>query len=471
MIPSPFLHEIAHLFPQVHRQGQISTPILPPKSCVYRLCLPLCGNSQRSQPGRPSLPEPFSGIISESQVLTLSFHPVIHGVRLARKEADVLDKTRYLSLCIASPMVLLMALLSPFSVARAQESADTAQPQAPAQGLQTFEDLVEVSEVFLDVLALREGEVARGLGIDDFVVEEDGEPVELTSVSYYTTRYGAEFAGATATEAEEVPSSRYFILFFHDQTRFGLFNNRLMRQQLRAARDARRWIQEAMEPSDWVAIVSYDVELRVHQDFTQDPEVLSAALERVATGKKPDQFRPGRREALGRGRELGILSRLPVGRELEDSVSNVYEGIQRVAETTGFLVGRKVMLLYTLGFGVEKAGGRASIPDPRYYPQLEPVLNDHNVAVYPIDLTPPGSPPPQEDFLQKLADDTGGRFDPNFTGFFQPFEAIAGENHGYYLLTYRSERPSGEIGYQNLTVTTTDQEIEVRARTGYRYGL
>ena len=383
----------------------------------------------------------------------------------------MLDETRYSCLCL----VLFGTLISLSSPALAQD------PPVEGLKLQTFEDLVEVSEVFLDVLALRDGEIVRGLGIEDFVVEEDGQPVELTSVSYYSTRYGTEASSATSAETdtsteadssvEEVPSSRYFILFFHDQTRFGLFNNRLMRQQLRAVRDARKWVNEAMEPSDWVSVVSYDVGLRVHQDFTQDHEVLSDALERVASGKKPDHFRPGRREAVVRGRELGILSRLPVGRELEESASNVYEAIQQVAESTGFLIGRKVMLLYTIGFGVEKASGRTSSPDPRYYPQLEPVLNDHNVAVYPIDLTPAGSPPPQEDFLQKLANDTGGRYDPNFTGFFQPFQAIASENYGYYLLTYRSERPSGEIGYQTLTVSTTDPDIEVRARTGYRYGL
>ena len=367
---------------------------------------------------------------------------------------------------------LLFSRLTPLWIAAALTflSPCAAQDETSTElQLQTFEDLVEVSEVFLDVLALKDGQVAEGLGIDDFVVKEDGEPVELTSVSYYTTRYG------TSSDQEpgvgEVPSSRYFVLFFHDQTRFGLFNNRLMRQQLRAVRDARKWVEEAMEGSDWVAVVAYDVELRVHQDFTQDRDALLAALKRVATGKKPDTFRPGRREALDRGRELGILSRLPVGRDLEPSATNVYEGIQRVAEATGFLVGRKIMMLYTIGFGIEKAGGRTSVPDPRYYPELEPVLNDHNVAVYPIDMTPAGMSPPQEDFLQKLADDTGGRYDPNFVGFFQPFKAVATENVGYYLLTYRSERPAGEIGYQELTVTTQDPDIEVRARTGYRYGL
>ena len=366
----------------------------------------------------------------------------------------------------------VLALLCVPSPNRAQSESDggASDEQSPAPTtLQTFDDLIEVSEVFLDVLALDDQDrPVTGLTLDDFVVEEDGEPVQLTSLSYYTTRYGEE---TLAADTEEVPSSRYFVLFFHDQTRFGLFNNRLMRQQLRAARDAKRWVEEAMTGSDWVAIVTFDMGLRLHQDFTQDRDALLHSLDRVATGKKPDSFRPGRREAQERGRELGILSRLPQGRELQKQTGNVYEGIQRVAEASGFLVGRKIMMLYTIGFGVEKAGGRTSLPDPRYYPDLEPVLNDHNVAVYPVDMTPPGSPPPQEDFLQKLADDTGGFYDPNFVGFFTPLENVAEENQGYYLLTYRSERPAGEIGYQTLTVRTRNPDIETRTRTGYRFGL
>ena len=361
---------------------------------------------------------------------------------------------------------------------QAQDPQDPELAAAPTE-LQTFDDLVEVSEVFLDVLALdADGRPVHGLTKDEFIVEEDGRPVELTSLSYYSTRYDAgtpispSVGEKPVTEdGADVPSSRYFILFFHDQTRFGLFSNGLMRQQIRAVRGAKQWVEQAMTGSDWVAVVAYDVELRIHQDFTQDRDALLRSLDRVATGKKPDGFRPGRREALGRGRELGILSRLPVGRELHTQADNVYSSIQRVAEATGFLVGRKIMLLYTIGFGVEKAGGRSSAPDPRYYPELEPVLNDHNVAVYPIDMTPAGSPPPQEDFLQKLADDTGGRYDPNFIGFFRPFEAVAEENRGYYLISYRTERPAGEIGYQTLTVKTSRPDVEVRARTGYRFGL
>ncbi|MEM8996243.1 MAG: hypothetical protein AAGF23_15755, partial [Acidobacteriota bacterium] len=183
--------------------------------------------------------------------------------------------------------------------------------EGPAGLLQSFDDLVEVSEVFIDVLATdADGEVVPHLGADDFIVEEDGVPVELTSVSYYSTRYGD--AGA---EEGVVPSSRYLVFFLDDQSRFGRFGNRLMRQKLRAVRDAKRWVREEMLPSDWMAVLSYDGELRMHQDFTQDPALLDEALQRAATGGEPRPFRPGRGESVARGRELKILSEMPTGPE------------------------------------------------------------------------------------------------------------------------------------------------------------
>ena len=362
------------------------------------------------------------------------------------------------------PLLVLAALFNT-SLSAQDEAESTGETEPAPSTLQTgFDELIEVSEVFVDILATNEdGEVVRDLGVDDFIALEDGEPVELTSVSYYTTRY--DDAGAAEGD---VPSSRFLVFFLDDQSRFGRFGNRLMRQKLRAVRDAKKWVREAMQPSDWMAVLRYDGELHVQQDFTQDPELLEAALSRAAAGKDPVQFKPGRQERLARGRELSILSKLPAGAELERATENVYGALEVVGDSLGYLVGRKVMLLYTVGFGVKK--GRTTIPDERYYPSLETVLNDHNIAVYPIDLTPAGLNPEHEDFLTRLADDTGGYYDPNFSGFFDPLEEVASENFGYYLLTYRAARPAGEIGYQKLEVRAKDPSIKVRARTGYRYG-
>lgn len=346
---------------------------------------------------------------------------------------------------------MLLAVLAAPILAGAQE--------APGE-LQGYADLVEVTEVSLDVLATDDaGQALPGLGPADFEVLEDGAPVELTGVSFASSSYEGSAAG-------EVPASRYLIFFFHDQSAFASAGNTLLRNQLQAGRDALRWIEEKMAPSDWAAVAGYDVELRLHQDFTQDRETLRRALERVAAGKKPEELQPGRREARGRGRELEILSRIE---SRPQAPRNVYEGLRQVAEASGYLIGRKILLLYTSGFGVTR--GRTSVPDPRYFPALETELNDHNVAVYPLDLSPAGRPPAEEDFLNTLAASSGGVYDPNIAGFRRPLEAIAAANQGYYLITYRSARKAGEIGYQRVEVRARDPQVRVLARRGYRYGL
>lgn len=78
----------------------------------------------------------------------------------------------------ALPLVLALASFLPLSFGSAE-----AQPQAE------FEEAVEVEEVALDVLVTdRKGNVVVGLDADDFLVREDGEPVEITDITFYSNR-------------------------------------------------------------------------------------------------------------------------------------------------------------------------------------------------------------------------------------------------------------------------------------------
>ncbi len=369
-------------------------------------------------------------------------------------------------------LFLILILTQPWTaVAQVVDSSDQPPSSRPSDEPMldaSFEGMVEVSEVLLDVLATdEEGRVVRGLGTDDFIVEENGSPVALTGVSYYTTRYdrGDEEVEAVA----EAPSSRYFIFFFHTQWQQSSFTPDLMRQQLRAGLESRRWLEEEMLPSDWVAVVRYGSGLRVYQDFTQDREALAGAFKEAAAGKKPSNDVPLRRRSPG-ATELSILQRLPKGRELRQRTETVYEALGLVAEACGFVVGRKNLLLFTMGFGKEIRFGDAEA-DPRYYPQLEAALNDHNVAVYPIDTSPAGRGTRQTDFLTQLAEDTGGVYHEDFYGFINPLRDIGGDSYAYYVLSYQSEHPAGEIGYQRIEVKSRDESVLVRARKGYRYGL
>jgi len=92
------------------------------------------------------------------------------------------------------------------------------------------------------------------------------------------------------------------------------------------------------------------------------------------------------------------------------------------------------------------------------------------VAIYPIDLAGPRVDTPQTAFLSLLADETGGELFKTFHSYSEPFRRISSQTTGYYLITFRSEHPTGATGYQRLEVDTTRKGIQIRARGGYRYG-
>ncbi|MGD2114117.1 MAG: hypothetical protein PVG07_03630, partial [Acidobacteriota bacterium] len=119
------------------------------------------------------------------------------------------------------------------------------------------------------------------------------------------------------------------------------------------------------------------------------------------------------------------------------------------------------------GFGLLTATDRQDI---RYYDPMMHALNDNNVTVYPIDLTPNGTTHALSDRMNQLADHTGGRYFFNFVNFRTPLNQLSEENDGYYLLSYTSQHPRGETGYQKIEIRTVNPELEVKAREGYRFG-
>lgn len=351
--------------------------------------------------------------------------------------------------------------------------------QQPAEA--GFGELVEVSEVLLDVLVTnQEGDVVVGLQPDDFVVVEGSRERPVTGASFYSNRFQmADNPSAGKIQhpaADEIPADRYFVLFFHDQRRLGDPGNRLYRQQMRASKHAKRWIEEEMLQGDWVAVLSYDVKLKVQTDFTRDRERLLRAVSNAALGKDPGNTWASRRPESSS--EPSLIRHLPEGKELREASKNLYDGLSLAAEATRDIVGRKNLLLFTIGFGDlrNSVGTGLSLdrlvarPDERYYPDLKASLNDNNVAVYPIDLTPSEWEHAQRDFLNLLAVDTGGYYHFNFVSFMTPMRQIADEANGYYLLSYMAEHRSGANGYRNLKVKAKNPEFKVRARTGYRFG-
>lgn len=360
-------------------------------------------------------------------------------------------------------LLLCALLLAPCALAQT-----TAPPPAGE-----FEGLVEVSEVLLDVLVTdKKGNVILGLGPGDFKVEEDGKPVEVTSATFYSNRRfleGADAAQLAGVDPKDVPVDRYFILFIHDQRQD---YSQLLSQQLDLARYAKRWAKEQLAPNDWVAVVSYDVKLKVQQDFTQDVTAIVRGIDDAARGKDREEW-PSRAQP---GAALGpsLLAHLEQGKALRKETWSFYHGLRVLAEAAGHVRARKNLLLFSIGFGEVNEAGFYT-PDQRYYPPMIQALNDNNVAVYAIDLLPTSEggnifDRTLNDSLSKLADDTGGRFYRQFITFLTPLQQVSEDNNGYYLLSFRTEHATGKDEYRRVEVKPRNPELVMRARQGYTAG-
>ncbi|MEJ2084670.1 MAG: VWA domain-containing protein [Acidobacteriota bacterium] len=348
----------------------------------------------------------------------------------------------------------------------------TAQQEPPET---EFKGRIEVTEVLLDVVVTdASGNLILGLKPEDFIIHDGDREVNATSATFYSNRRFVD-SGLAATRAgvspSEIPSDRYFIFLFHDQ-RFE--DPELTSNILDALRWTKDWVEYESLENDWVAIASYDVKLKIHQDFTTSRQLLLEALTSVAKSKDPGSEWPSRiKEETG----PSLRKNLPQGRELSKQTRRVYSAIDLLAESAGHITGRKNILLFSMGWGkIDTRNFNTYIPDVRYYPTMVESLNDNNVAVYSISWAKNAS---RENVAQSylgnllsdLSNDTGGIYYFNFVTFKDPLLEVTQDNNGYYLLSYEAEYEAGDKGYREVSVETRNPNFKVRARKGYRYGV
>jgi VWFA-related protein len=348
-------------------------------------------------------------------------------------------------------------------IAHAQDTPPAA-PSSPSQ----FGEKIDVREVLLDALVTDpQGNVILGLDKNDFDVRENGRPVELSGVTFYSNRRlieGSEALAKRGIQPDQVPENRYFILFFQDQRTHAAEVPSLLGQQVEAGRRAREWVQTVL-PNDYVAVVAWDYKLKVLSDFTSDHQALAEAVEASIQGKDPEKNWPSRTPSNG----PSLLAGLPSGNALRDKTATIYDAIDQVATAAGKITGRKNLVLFSIGFG--RLNGFAQyIEDPRYYRPMVERLNTANVAVYTVDLMPIGARHTMSDALNGLAADTGGRYFYDVVNYNNPLNSLAKENSGYYLLSYTARHPAGKSGFQDVQVQVKNPDFKVRARKGYLYG-
>lgn len=308
-----------------------------------------------------------------------------------------------------------------------------------------------------------------GLGAQDFVVEEGGEVVDITSVTY---RSHQVFAGSEE-ELEAIQRSgsaapqvvdRHFILLFHDLRKTDFETKGVLSQQLRAAQGAKRWIQRELEPNDHVAVLSYDFSLKLYQDFTIDRRRILGAIDRAVSRKPAGKIWPSRLPKTG----PSLARHMPLGDAMIDATPSTYDALKVIAEAAGSVPGRKRLLLFSIGTGI------AGHPEITLFGEREPTLletlNGRDVAVYTLDTTPSYAEHALAGVLQTLADATGGRYFHHIDRFDKPLRRVSRKEVGHYLVSFQSKKPRGARGFQRVEVRTVVPEFEVGGRLGYLYG-
>jgi len=356
--------------------------------------------------------------------------------------------------------IALAVLLAVAPAARSQE------PAAPP-----FGENVTVREALLDVLVTdRDGNVIVGLGKDDFVLEEDGQPKPVSSLTFYSNR---KFLGTPAEAAEGGIASaapvaeRYLIFLFEDQREANAEAPGILARQLDAGRRVKEWVRMEMLTSDWAAVLSYDRSLELHQDFTHDRAAVERAIDTASTGRPPEGRFPSRRVSTPEGPSL--QAGLPEGAELIRATPRIYEGLTVLAKAAQPLRGRKNLIFFTRGVGKIDSFGQYK-PDLANYDPMARALNAANVAVYAIDVIPTGTTHTLADSMNQVATDTGGRYLFNFTNFTTPLRQIAQDTSGYYLLSFEPQPNQTGKTFSKVTVRTKNPEFVVRTRRGYGTG-
>lgn len=169
--------------------------------------------------------------------------------------------------------------LAPFALLLA------AGPLQAQEASELFLDTVEVDVVNVEVVVTGpDGKPVRSLTREDFVVREDGEPVEITN--FYAVEGGARVAPADGAETsgdgapEEAPAplpddQRLNLVVLIDNLNISPTARNRILGELQERLDA------ALRPGDRVLVAVANPEVRTVQPFTGDQGAVAAALDRL----------------------------------------------------------------------------------------------------------------------------------------------------------------------------------------------
>jgi VWFA-related protein len=314
-----------------------------------------------------------------------------------------------------------------------------------------YTEQVEVERVLVDVRVLDgEGRPVVGLDADDFRVKIGGKPVPIESAMWVggATSNQAAVAAETVEHAPVTDDGRpgRLIIFLFQKDLEPSRLTGLMRMLI----ESQSFIDN-LTLRDRVAVLSFDSQLKIWLDFTNDREAIRQVLRRGILFDDPQPVLPAA--------ALSLVSRL-------DSVTasktyTIEKALHRIADAVRGLPGSKSIVFVGHGFG---RLGWTGVTMEHGYEDARDALLAARTSVFSLDVTN-ADYHSLEAGLQMVSRETGGFFARTHLFTAQAMNRLSGVLAGYYVLFL--EQPQVRPGTHGIDVRLTRRQGTVLARESY----
>jgi len=396
------------------------------------------------------------------------------------------------------PVAVLLGSLCAATLA-AQAPPQQAPADTPPPTFRVEVNYVEVDAVVTDA----QGNAVTDLTIEDFEVREDGRPQKVTAFS--TINLPIErperplFADAPIEPDVQINTAaegRIYTIVLDDL--HTTFTN-----TPRVRRALRTFIEDNFGSNDLAAVVYTSGRTTAGQEFTNNPRLLLAAIDRFS-GRNLRSEALEINEALNNRppsefRNSSALPTDPLEFERAQRARTTLTLVRQLAEFMEGIRGRrKTILLVSEGMSYDINDVFANTSANIIMQQASDAVaaaTRGNVAIYAIDPrgldafaeaieapgTPSGITPSQfsitgafqdslrrsQQSLQVLAEETGGFAAVNRNDLSGAFARIVRENSTYYVLGYYPSNERRDGRFRRLEVRVKRPGLQVRARRGY----
>jgi VWFA-related protein len=320
--------------------------------------------------------------------------------------------------------------------------ASVAAAQEPMDRRGAVEEQAVVERVIVDAhVTQTDGTPIPSLGPSDFVVKVDGKPVVLDAVDWLplgTPEIDPRIIAALApadggASTSEIPPGRIIVLFF--QT-----DHEISRLQglLRMGIQARRFLT-TLDPTDRVAVVSYDTHLKLRQDFTSDRAKLERAIHAA--------IRRGDAAAPDPESQPSLASRL----DLEESrrCATPERALELVARALAPIPGGKSMLFFGWGLGTVGGLSGPNASEIAAWTDAMHRMAEARVNIFTLDVTD-ADYHSLEGSIQQIADLTGGHYEKTHLFPDLAMDRVGRAISGRYVLVF--VKPQGQRGEHTIEV-------------------